>query len=126
MVTFNMRIKDSGQSSYPLEFHFRGQRQSMRPLYDELIDSLAKEINFEYKIGKAYIGLIHTLVFACIRIQTKKIVFEFTSRHELTSHRFHKTLHFQRDRWAYFLDISVPNEIDEELLGWVKGSGDLV
>ena len=120
-----MAIKFNKQSSYSLEYHFRSERTAMKPLYDELIDKLAKEIEFEYKIGKAYIGLIHTLVFACIRIQTKKIIFEFTSRKELKSPRFNKVLHFQKDRWAYFLDIKEPKDIDKELIDWVKESGDL-
>jgi hypothetical protein len=34
-------------------------------------------------------------------------------------------LHFQKDRWAYFLDIKSPKDIDKELIGWVKASGDL-
>jgi hypothetical protein len=97
----------------------------MKPLYDELIDKLNKKVNFEYKIGKAYIGLIKTLVFAAIRIQTQKIVFEFTSRQKLKSPRFTKVLHFQKDRWAYFLDIKESKDIDKELVGWVKESGDI-
>jgi hypothetical protein len=97
----------------------------MKPLFDELASKLAKEVDFEYKIGKAYIGLIKTLVFACIRIQTQKIIFEFTSRQKLKSDRFNKVLHFQKDRWAYFLDIKSTEDIDKELIGWVKASGDL-
>lgn len=121
----SMTIKVNKQSSYPLDYHFRGERIAMKPLYDELIGKLAKEIYFEYKIGKAYIGLIKTLVFACIRIQTKKIIFEFTSRKDIKDPRFNKVLHFQKGRWAYFLDINEPKDIDKELIAWVKESGDL-
>ena len=120
-----MNIKVNKQSSYPLDYHFRDKRANMKPLFDELIEKLAKEISFEYKIGKAYIGLIHTLVFVGIRIQTQKIIFEFTSRKELKSHRFNKVIHFQKQRWAYFLDIKEPKDIDKELIDWVKESGDL-
>ena len=120
-----MTIKINKQSTLSLDYHFRGERIKMKPLFDELIEKLSKEINFEYKIGKAYIGLINTLVFACIRTQTQKIIFEFTSRKELKSPRFNKVLHFQKDRWAYFLDIKESRDIDKELIGWVKESGDL-
>ena len=120
-----MIIKLNNQSTVPLDYHFRGERREMRPLFDELIDKLGKDINFEYKIGKAYIGLIKTLVFACIRIQTQKIIFEFTSRQELKSTRFNKALHFQKNRWAYFLDIKTSKDINSELIGWIKESGDL-
>ncbi|MBU0682671.1 MAG: hypothetical protein KJ864_00065 [Candidatus Omnitrophica bacterium] len=120
-----MTIKINKQSTYPLDYHFRGKRAEMKPLFDELITKLSKELDFEYKIGKAYIGLIRTLVFVAIRIQTEKIIFEFTSRQELKSPRFIKIKHFQRQRWAYFLDIKESKDIDKKLIGWVKESGDL-
>jgi len=120
-----MTIKINKQSTYPLEYHFRGKRAEMKPLFNELIKRLQKEIDFEFKIGKAYIGLVKTLVFAGVRIQTQKIIFEFTSRKQIKSPRFNKMLHFQKDRWAYFVDIQKPEDIDEELIGWVKTSGDL-
>ncbi len=120
-----MTIKINEQSSYPLDYHFRDKRIAMKPLFNELISKLAKELDFEYKIGKAYIGLIKILVFACVRVQTEKMIFEFTSRQKLESSRFKKILHFQKDRWAYFLDIRESKDIDKELIDWVKESGDL-
>ncbi|RJR28114.1 hypothetical protein C4564_06140 [Candidatus Microgenomates bacterium] len=120
-----MKVKVNKASTYPLDYHFRGKRMVIKPLFDELTSKLAKEVDFEYKIGKAYIGLMKTLVFACIRIQTQKIIFEFTSRQELKSPRFNKILHFQKDRWAYFLDIKSSEDIDKELIDWVTESGDL-
>lgn len=120
-----MTIKINGQSTYPLDYHFRGKRAEMKSLFDELITKLDKELDFEYKIGKAYIGLIHTLVFAAVRVQTQKIIFEFTSRQELKNPRFTKIKHFQNQRWAYFLDIKESKDINKELMSWVKESGDL-
>ena len=120
-----MKIKINKASTYPLDYHFRDKRTAMKPLFDALIDKLSKEVDFEYKIGKAYIGLMKTLVFAGIRVQTQKIIFELTSRQKLTSPRFNKVLHFQKDRWAYFLDIKDSDDINRELINWVKGSGDL-
>ncbi|KKR57311.1 MAG: hypothetical protein UU05_C0055G0006 [Candidatus Curtissbacteria bacterium GW2011_GWA1_40_47] len=67
-----LEIKINKQSTYPLDYHFRGERLAMRPLYDKLIAKLAKELSFKYKIGKAYIGLIHTLVFLRTAYSNKK------------------------------------------------------
>lgn len=114
-----MKIKINKESTYNLDYHFRDSRMVMKPLFDEFIKKLKERIYFEYKIGKAYVGLIDKLVFACIRIQTKKIIIEFTSRKVLTSKRFTKILHFQKDRWAYFLDIKEAKDIDNELLDWI-------
>ncbi|MFA5033840.1 MAG: DUF5655 domain-containing protein [bacterium] len=117
-----MKIKINKESTFPLDYHFRGERVSMKPLFDELVTKLEKELYFEYKIGKAYIGLIHTLVFAAFRVQTKKIIVEITLRKMLKSPRIKKTLQFQKRRWAYFLDIKESKDIDKELIDWIKQS----
>ncbi|MDD1665497.1 MAG: DUF5655 domain-containing protein [Methanomicrobiales archaeon] len=113
-------IKINKGSTFPLDYHFRGGREAMGPLFNELIGKLRGELDFEYKIGKAYIGLVHTLVFAAIRIQTKKIIVEFAARKEFSSPRFTRILHFQKERWAYFLNIKEPEDIDGELIDWMK------
>jgi hypothetical protein len=51
-----MAIPVSGQSTYPLEYHFRGARSAMRPLFDKILARLERELDFELKIGKAYVG----------------------------------------------------------------------
>jgi len=117
-----VKIKVNSKSTYPLDYHFRGKRVAMRPLFDNLIEELQKEIDFEYKIGKAYIGLIHTLVFAAIHIQTTKIMVEFVARKEFGSPRINKVKHFQRERWAYFVDVKESKDIDKELIDWIKQS----
>lgn len=74
------------QQPYGFDYHFRGERIRIRPLFDELLEKL-KNLNFNLKFGKAYIGLMHTLVFAALRIQTKKIIVEFVARKRFTSPR---------------------------------------
>src|SRR4030067_1694597 len=103
-----MTIKINAQSTHPLDYHFRGKRANMRSLFDELIEKLQKETYFEYKIGKAYIGLIHTLVFAATHIQTEKIIVEFVPRKEFKSPRIIKSVKFQKARWAQYVEIKKP------------------
>jgi hypothetical protein len=114
-----MDIATHATSSFPLEHHFRGRRDRMRPLFDHLVAALARELDFEYKIGKTYIGLIHTLVFAAIRVQTEKLVLEFVIRQQVASPRITRVRHFQRQRWAYFVDIRDAGDIDAQLIEWV-------
>lgn len=117
-----MNVKINKQSIFSLDYHFQGDRLKMKSLFDELIEKLLNEISFEYKIGKTYIGLIKSLVFAAVRIQTQKIIFEFTLRREIKNPRFIKVLRFQKKRWAYFVEIKDAKNIDKELIEWVKES----
>lgn len=117
-----MTIKVNEQSTFPLEYHFRGARSAMRPLFDKMISSLEKDLDFELKIGKTYIGLIHTLVFAALHIQTKKIIVEFVLRKEIEHKRIVKTKHFQKNRWAYYVEVDRPELFDGQLIDWIKDS----
>ena len=117
-----MTVNTSEQSSYPLEYHFRGGRSAMRPLFDEVLSRLGQEMDFELKIGKTYIGLAHRLVFAALHIQTRKIIVEFTSRKEISNRRIVKSMKFQKSRWAYYVPVDTPASFDAQLLQWIKDS----
>jgi hypothetical protein len=109
-------------SEYSLGYHFRGKRINMEPLFNELVEKLRYDLDFEFKVGKAYIGLLHTLVFAALRIQTKKIIVEFVARKEFKSPRIKKVIPAGKHRWAYFVDIKESRDIDEQLFNWIRES----
>lgn len=109
-------------SKYALEYHFGKSKNHLRPLFDLLINRLSKDLKFELKIGKTYIGLINKLVFAAIYVQTRQMIFEFVPRKEFKSPRIIKTKKFQRARWAQYIKITNDADIDQELLDWVKFS----
>jgi hypothetical protein len=94
----------------------------MKPLFDELIAKLRKELDFEYKIGKTYIGLIHKLVFVGLYIQMDTIIVEFVARKVFKSPRIKKVFDSGRNRWAYFFDVKESKDINEQLLNWIKQS----
>lgn len=94
----------------------------MRPLFDHILARLRRELDFELKIGKAYVGLRHRLVFAALHVQTRKIVVEFTSRREISNRRIVKSKQFQKSRWAYYVDVARPASFDAQLLKWIKDS----
>jgi hypothetical protein len=94
----------------------------MRPLFDKIVATLGRELDFELKIGKSYVGLLHKLVFAALHIQTRKIVAEFTLRKPISSDRIFKSKQFQKSRWAYYVKITAPEDFDTQLLDWIKES----
>lgn len=95
----------------------------MKPLVEGILAKLEAELpDFELKIGKAYIGLLHNLVFAALHVQTKKVIVEFTSRKEVSSQRIAKSKQFQKNRWAYYVEVTTPTSFDDQLLRWIKDS----
>lgn len=115
-----MKIAIHEDSLYSLDYHFKNKKSNMRPLFEELINKLSHEMKLKLKIGKAYIGLVNKLVFAAIHIQIKKIIFEFTARQKVSSPRIIKSLKFQKARWAYYVELKDPADIDKELLNWAR------
>jgi hypothetical protein len=102
--------------------HFRGKREEMRPLFEYLIAELKSRCQFELKVGKAYIGLKHKLVFAAIHVQTRKLVVELVARKKFDNPRIKKVIQFAPARWAHFVDVAKEEEINEQLLGWIGQS----
>lgn len=117
-----MKIKLHPDSTHTLDYHFKDKKSETKSLFDELIDKLSEELDFEFKIGKTYIGLIKKLVFAAVRVQNEKLVFEFVPRKEFKSPRIIKSVKFQKERWAQYVEIKKVEDIDQELIDWVKFS----
>lgn len=113
------RIPIHADSTGSLEDHFHGRRAAMEPLFNLLIERLGG-IDFQFKVGKSYVGLIRQLVFAALHIQTEKIIVEFVTRKKFESPRITKTNQFQKARWAQFVSISQPQDIDDELIHWIE------
>ncbi len=116
-----MKIKIHKDSRYTLDYHFKN-RKEMKKLFEELIKKLSKHLHFKFKIGKSYIGLINKLVFAAVHVRAKKLIFEFTSRKEFKSPRIIKSVRFQKERWAQYVEIKNKKDIDKELIKWAEFS----
>lgn len=114
--------KSDNDSDFTLDDHFAGKRAVMRGVFDVLIAKLRQELAFRYRIGKSYIGLEHTLVFAAVHVQTRKIIVEFVARRVFRHPRIRKVVECGRNRWAYFVDVARAEDIDEPLIDWIRQS----
>lgn len=108
---------------------FDGQPGAMA-LYEIFRDRVLEEIG-ETKIRaqKTQITFSNRHVFACVsrlRVRKKKelppdyIVVTFGLRHELDSPRIDVKTEPYPNRWTHHVVIECPEEIDEELINWVR------
>jgi predicted metal-binding protein len=105
---------------YPLQKHFEG-REEGKLLYDKLILAIRKEIaSFNIQSLECCIHLDSSITFAAVKIAKHKIELHFGSRHKVSSKRFKKVLQLSANRYLYYVDICSAEEIDAELLGWIK------
>lgn len=100
------------------------------PLYEALVARIEAEIGeMRIKVQKSQISFYQKHLFACVsflRVRRKKdcpesyIVVTFGLSHRVMSPRIDVATEPYPNRWTHHLLLSQPEEIDEELMAWLK------
>lgn len=100
------------------------------PLYEALVARIEAEIGeVRIKVQKSQISFYQKHLFACVsflRVRRKKdcpesyIVVTFGLSHRVMSPRIDVATEPYPNRWTHHLLLSQPEEIDEELMAWLK------
>ena len=108
---------------------FEGHLDAL-PLYENLDERIVSEIDdVRIKVQKSQISFYNKHMFACVsfaRVRKKKdcpesyIVVTLGLEHKAESSRIDIATEPYPNRWTHHLLISEPDEIDDELMGWIK------
>ena len=108
---------------------FEGHMDAL-PLYEKLEERILSEIeNVRIRTQKSQISFYNRRMFACVsfaRIRKKKdcpknyIVVTFGLEHRADSPRIDIATEPYPNRWTHHLLLSDPDEIDGELMGWIR------
>lgn len=100
------------------------------PLYENLEKRILNEMDdVHIKVQKSQISFYNRHLFACVsfaRVRKKKdcpknyIVVTFGLNHKEESARIDVATEPYPNRWTHHLLISQPDEIDEELMSWIR------
>lgn len=100
------------------------------PLYEVLENRIVKEIeNVQIKVQKSQISFYNKHLFACVsfaRVRKKRdcpasyIVVTFGLDHKLESPRVEIATEPYPNRWTHHLLVADTEEIDDELMAWMK------
>ena len=100
------------------------------PLYEALTERIHREIgDVTVKVQKSQISFYSKRLFACVsflRLRKKKdcpvsyLVVTFGLGHKAESPRIDIATEPYPNRWTHHLLISRPEDIDEELMSWLK------
>ena len=109
---------------------FFDQHMDALPLYEALENRILREIeNVRIKVQKSQISFYNKHLFACVsfaKIRKKKdcpasyLVVTFGLEHKLESPRIEITTEPYPNRWTHHLLVADVEEIDEELLAWIR------
>lgn len=108
---------------FPVVKHLEGKGKLANSLYEILKEKIKKEIGF-FRI-ESLPCCIHLVkdpayTFAGVYILKDKIRIHFTLSYKLENPRIDKFSQMSANRWLYSLDVKQEEEIDKELLGWLK------
>lgn len=121
--------RSGGMAAADILFFFEGHRDAL-PLYEKLEERILREIDdVRIKAQKSQISFYNKHMFACVsfaRVRKKKecpdnfIVVTFGLKQKAESSRIDIATEPYPGRWTHHLLISRPDEIDEELMGWIR------
>jgi len=95
-------------------------------LFDCLISQIQEFGEFKIEAVKDAIMLRKSSAFVTIRIQKECLDISFKLDHHVEEFPVYKFLQLSRHRWFHALKIETEDEIDAQLLGWLKEAADLV
>ncbi|MBV9243163.1 MAG: hypothetical protein JO314_14280 [Acidobacteria bacterium] len=110
---------------HTVEQHFEGKQPVVRTIYDKLLALVLGWGPVDQDPKKTSIHLNRTHAFAGIAIGKGHLVLTLRSRFDIDSSRIKKREQASANRWYCEIKLTSPDEIDDELIGWLRDSYDL-
>lgn len=105
--------------------HLKDKEQIVTTIYKKLMDELRTFGNVKIEPKKTSIHLGNRYGFAGVYTRKNYINLEVHLDYQLTSDRVSKVEQASANRFHHTIKLSEPNEIDEELLNWLKQAYEL-
>lgn len=105
--------------------HLQGKDPIVNLIYKKLIKEVQKFGVVKVEPKKASIHLTNRFSFSNITVRKNCLNLEIHLNHKLKSKRFGKAEQVSANRYNHTVTIQSPNEVDDELLGWLKEAYEL-
>ena len=103
-----------------LNNHFEGKDLIVHRIYDAIVKSARQWGPVKEDPKKTSIHLNNVSAFAGIVTRKSHLVLTLKSNHKISSARIHKSEQTSASRFHSELKLSSPDEVDSELLVWLK------
>ena len=109
-----------------LESHFQNKSPDIIALFDALINRVNEFGAFKIEPVKDAIILRRSSAFITIRIQKTCLDLSFKLDKHVEEFPVYKSLQLSAHRWAHTVKIETVDELDSQLVGWLKRAYELV
>ncbi len=117
-------FKRMGQShsckTFPLEQHFIG-KEKFRKLFDKLGKAITTRIGpFKIDSIECCIHLVHKSTFVAVKVMKNNLRIDFSLDYKPSNPRIGKTVKMSENRYLHYVDITMEDDINTDLLQWLK------
>jgi hypothetical protein len=122
--TFERKGQSHSCKPFALSQHFEGKLLG-KNLYDLLTQTIKRRITtFKVESLHCCIHLVSTFTFAAVKIYQNKIQVEFSLNNKIESKRIKHVVQTSAHRFLYYVDVTTAEDIDKELIEWVREAHD--
>ena len=111
--------------SYSVEEHFEGRGAAVRGIYETLLATAREFGPVEEDPKKTSIHLNRRSAFAGIQTRREFLILTVKSSTDIDSPRISKRENASAKRWYHEVKIANCDEIDNQIIGWLKDSYEL-
>jgi len=117
---FERRGQSHSCRSYPLEKHFERKTKG-RLLFNKLKKELRGQLGpFKIESLECCIHFVGTCTFAAVKIFRDRIRVDFSLSRKIENKRIGRFVQLSAHRYLFDVDIGCEEEIDEELMNWIR------
>ncbi|PLW95686.1 MAG: hypothetical protein C0591_10685 [Marinilabiliales bacterium] len=124
--TFKKKNQSHSCVNKSLDAHFLKKEPQVRATYDALENRLKSIIVFQVSPVVNAIMFTSESTFLAIKPKKRWIDLEFALDYEANEFPIHKIVRISKTRFAHFIRIQEPRDIDDQLIGWIKKAYELI
>jgi len=109
-----------------LDAHFIKKEPQVRATYDTLENHLKSIIDFQVSPVINAIMFTSESTFLAIKPKKSWIDLEFVLDYEANEFPIHKIVQVSKTKFAHFVRIQQPKDVDGQLIGWIKKAYTLI
>ena len=115
----------STTNGFDVQTHFEGKDAVVRKIYDALLKQSRKFGPVVEEPKKTSIHLVNATAFAGVATRKNALVLTIKSDRDLDSPRIHKSEQTSARRFHHEVKLTMPSDVDAELVGWLKAGYEL-
>jgi Domain of unknown function (DUF5655) len=112
-------------TSHTVQEHFDKCSPAVTATYARILEAAGKLGPFQQEAKKTSIHLVRKSAFAGVATRKTALILTLKSDRDLTSKRIAKREQASANRWHLEFRLETPDQVDRELISWLKNAYEL-